>query len=139
MVKLQQHLNTCVASFAQTGAIAALEGGTHPAVLELWRDWEARCNYAADALAQVPGISCSRPEGGFYAWFSFTDRRVSSKRVAEALLDRYQVALVPGESFGVQGKGCLRLTCVRSWEELREGIARLQKAIPELIHEESKK
>lgn len=139
MVKLQQHLNTCVGSFAQTGAIAALRDGPHPAVSALWRDWEARCDFAADALAQVPGITCSRPEGGFYAWVSFADGRVSSRRVAEALLERYQMALVPGESFGAQGEGCLRLTCVRSWDDLREGIARLQKAIPELIHEESMK
>jgi aspartate aminotransferase len=134
MVRLQQHLNTCVGSFVQAGATAALDGSDRPEVCALRRDWEARCDYAADALARVPGVECARPEGGFYAWLSLRGSRLSSVRVAQELLERHHVALVPGASFGPHGEDHLRMTCVRSWDELREGVALLARALPELIH-----
>jgi aspartate/methionine/tyrosine aminotransferase len=135
MVTLQQHLNTCVGSFAQTGATVALDAGPHPEVVALRRDWEARCGHAADVLSRVAGVACARPEGGFYAWIALRETRLSSQRVAELLLERHHVALVPGSSFGPEGEGYLRMTCVRSWDELREGLARLEQALPELSHE----
>jgi aminotransferase len=39
------------------------------------------------------------------------------------------VALVPGSAFGAQGEGFLRMTCVASWENLREGLARLRQGL----------
>lgn len=132
MVTLQQHLNTCAGSFAQTGAATAVGTAASPEVVALWKDWEARCNYVAAALARVPGIQCAPPEGGFYAWIALQGANRSSERMAQLLLERHHVAVVPGAAFGPHGEGHLRVTCVRSWEEVREGVARLARAIPEL-------
>jgi aspartate/methionine/tyrosine aminotransferase len=132
MITLQQHMNTCVGSFVQTGAATALVDEPRPEVVALWRDWETRCVFATDALSRIPGIQCARPEGGFYGWIRLGSPGVSSVRVAEQLLERHHVALVPGAAFGAHSDGYLRMTCVRSWDELREGVAILERVLPEL-------
>jgi aspartate/methionine/tyrosine aminotransferase len=132
MVTLQQHLNTCVGSFVQAGATVALGEPPRREVGEVWREWERRCEYAADALAAVDGLRCPRPEGGFYAWIGLPEG-ACSESVAQRLLAEHHVAVVPGASFGPAGEGHLRMTCVRPWDELREGVACIATALPELI------
>lgn len=129
MTTLQQHLITCAGSFTQTGAATALNGGDTDEVRELWRDWERRCAFMTEALDDMPGVSCTMPEGGFYAWADVRPLGEPSAALAERILRDHQVALVPGAAFGPHGEGYLRMTCVRSWEELREGVSRLEAAL----------
>jgi aspartate/methionine/tyrosine aminotransferase len=126
---LQQHLITCAGAIPQAGATAALEAGATPEVRALWAGWEARCAYAADALDRVPGVSCAKPEGAFYAWVDVRDLGVPSARLAERILRGHGVAVVPGSAFGPGGEGWLRVTCARSREDVREGVARLAEAL----------
>lgn len=128
MVTLQQHLMTCAGSFSQIGAAEALGAEAPPELQALWRDWEARCRYMTRALDRLPGAACAMPEGGFYAWTDVRALGLPSVKLSERLLREEQVATVPGSSFGPHGEGYVRITCVRSWEELREGAARLERA-----------
>lgn len=128
MTTLQQHLMTCAGAFTQTGAIAALGAKAPPELTTLWGDWEARCGYLTGELHAMPGVRCAMPEGGFYAWADVSQVGVPSLELAERLLLEEHVAVVPGSAFGPHGEGYLRMTGVRSWEELREGVARLSRA-----------
>lgn len=128
MVRIQQHLLTCAGTFTQLGAAHALHAGRTNEVGALWSDWEARCNFMADALDAIPGVQCARPEGGFYAWTDISATGIDSVTLTERLLRDHAVVTVPGASFGPQGEGYLRITCVRSWEELHKGIERLRTA-----------
>lgn len=132
MVTLQQHFNTCVSSIAQTGATIALRDEPPAVVRELWNDWERRCHWAALELNKIPGLECGPPEGGFYAWIDARSLNMNSEQLAERLLDEHHVALVPGDAFGPSGRGFLRMTCVRGWDELREGLVVLRRAFAEL-------
>lgn len=133
MVTLQQHLMTCAGSFTQTGAAKALSEEPPSEIKELWKDWERRCQFAVSELNRIPNIACDPPEGGFYAWIDITGTGETSEQLAERLLRKYHIALVPGPAFGATGEGYLRMTCVRSWDDLREGLLRFKQALPKEV------
>ena len=133
MVTLQQHLMTCAGSFTQTGATKALSEEPPSEIKELWKDWERRCQFVVSELNRIPNISCDSPEGGFYAWIDITGTEETSEQLAERLLREYHIALVPGPAFGATGEGYLRMTCVRSWDDLREGLLRFKQALPKEV------
>ena len=133
MVTLQQHLMTCAGSFTQTGATKALSEEPPSEIKELWKDWERRCQLVVSELNRIPNISCDPPEGGFYAWIDITGTGETSEQLAERLLREYHIALVPGLAFGATGEGYIRMTCVRSWDDLREGLLRFKQALPKEV------
>jgi aspartate/methionine/tyrosine aminotransferase len=132
MVKLQQHLLTCVGSFVQAGSATAYGEPPRPEVLALWSDWEKRCTYVASELNAIKGVSCHPPEGGFYAWADVSAIRASAQEIAETLLREHHVAVVPGSAFGPSGEDYLRITCVKSWEDLREGMQRIRRGLSQI-------
>lgn len=132
MTKLQQHLLTCVGSFVQAGATEAFREPPHPEVVALWRDWEKRCEWVSSELNNIKGVSCHQPEGGFYAWADVSGIEATSLEIAETLLREHHVAVVPGSAFGQNGEGYIRITCVKSWEDLKEGMQRIRKGLAKM-------
>ncbi len=127
--RFQEHLITCAASFTQAGAAVALEESPHAEVVDLWREWEARCEMMAQGLNDIPGLSCAKPEGGFYAWVDISATGLESQEFADKLLNDHQVAVVPGAAFGPSGEGYIRINCVRNRDELAEGLKRIRRAL----------
>lgn len=73
------------------------------------------------------GLPCKPPAGAFYA---FPDvRRIStdSREAAEILLNRAQVATVPGTVFGAEGEGHLRFSFSTSIETIEAGLDSLRR------------
>jgi aspartate/methionine/tyrosine aminotransferase len=132
MLRLQQHLITCVSAIAQAGGTAAMAAGEVDVLRAMWEDWERRCAYVTGALASVPGIVCRMPEAGYYAWTDVRGFAIPSVELAGTILREHEVAVVPGSAFGPEGEGWLRITCVRSWAEIREAVPRLQTALSAL-------
>ncbi len=126
MVALQQHLMTCAGSFTQAGAAKALAAPPSAEVVALWQDWEKRCRFVASELDALPRISCAPPEGGFYAWIDVSALGTPSQSLATRLLEDQRVVLVPGAAFGPNGEGHLRMTCVKSWDDLHRGLSRIK-------------
>jgi aspartate/methionine/tyrosine aminotransferase len=127
--KLQEHLLTCANSFVQAGAATALAEMPHSEVIELWREWEARCAMMTQGLNEIPGLKCAKPEGGFYAWVNITGTGYTSQEFTDKLLDEEQLAVVPGPAFGPSGEGYVRINCVRNRDELQEGLRRIRRAL----------
>ncbi len=129
MITLQQHLATCVGSFAQAGGEVAFGEEPGPALTGMWKEWEDRCRFMCGELDALPGVSCPMPEGGFYGWADIRGTGETSLELAERLLRDHHVAVVPGSAFGPQGEGYLRITCVKSREDLEKGVQRFKEAI----------
>jgi len=129
LTKLQAHLLTCSSSFAQVGAAIALGEPPRPEVKDLWREWEARCEWMTEGLNKVPGFQCNKPEGAFYAWVDITGTGYTSQELTDKLLYVGQVAVVPGAEFGSSGEGYIRINCVRNRDELREGLERIRQTL----------
>lgn len=66
------------------------------------------------------------PQGAFYAFVDVRLTGLDSGEFADRLLDEERVAVVPGEAFGEEGRGFVRLSYAGDASELREGVARLR-------------
>ena len=123
--KLMVNSTSCTASFTQRAALAALTGpqdDVNRMVAEFRRRRDAFC----DGLDSLPGFRCARPGGAFYAFASVRGTGISSKELADRLLDEAGVASLNGGSFGAYGEGYLRFSYANSYENLMEAVRRIR-------------
>jgi aspartate aminotransferase len=130
---LQSHATSNVANVSQRAAIAAVSGDL-AAVDEMKVAFDRRRRKIVEMLNQIDGVVCPEPKGAFYAYPSvkgLLGKEVdgvtpqTSTELAEVILDKAEVAVVPGEAFG--SPGYLRLSYALGDDDLVEGITRLQK------------
>jgi aspartate aminotransferase len=73
------------------------------------------------------GLTCESPAGAFYAFPDVTRIHADSRKAADILLDRAQVATVPGIVFGEHGEGHLRFSFSTSLETIEAGLDSLRR------------
>lgn len=73
------------------------------------------------------GLICEKPAGAFYAFPDVSRISHDSREAAETLLDRAQVATVPGVVFGQHGEGHLRFSFSTSLETIEAGLESLRR------------
>ena len=73
------------------------------------------------------GLTCERPAGAFYAFPDVSRVSSDSREAAEILLDRAQVATVPGVVFGPEGESHLRFSFSTSIENIEAGLDSLRR------------
>lgn len=123
-MKLQENIAACVTTFAQVGALAALEGPSE-LVDQMVATYAERCDYLVAALAKIPGIQFCVPQGTFYIFLDISATKMTVSAFAEDLLKKQRVVMVPGEAFGENGKNYVRISFATSMETIQEGIKRL--------------
>ena len=130
---LQSHATSNVANVSQRAAIAAVSGDL-AAVEEMKAAFDRRRRTIVSMLNEIDGVECPTPHGAFYAYPSVKGllgrehdgtRIDTSADLAEYILEKAEVAVVPGEAFG--SPGYLRLSYALGDDDLVEGITRLQK------------
>ncbi|MDN5326900.1 MAG: aspartate aminotransferase [Moorella sp. (in: firmicutes)] len=138
MTDLQSHSTSNPTSIAQKAAVAALTG-SQEAVEMMRREFEQRRNRILAGLRDLPGIECNQPGGAFYVFpyigklFGRKFRGLvlgNSTDVATALLNEFQVAVVPGVAFGAEPY--LRLSYATSMDQIEAGLERLRAFVTEL-------
>lgn len=118
--------NSCTASFTQRAGIAALEG-PQDCVSAMVTEFRRRRDVMVRGLNQIPGIRCSLPAGAFYAFPNITGTGMSSKALADLLLDEAGVACLWGTAFGQHGDGYLRFSYANSMANILEAIERIRR------------
>jgi aspartate aminotransferase len=122
-------------SIAQYASVAALRGDQQ-GVQEMVQVFEQRSRYVTERLQALPGVTCPVPAGAFYVFPNFSayygkkgPRGVinSSSDLAEYLMEKAHLAVVPGGAFGEDR--CLRFSYALSMDDLRVGFDRLETAI----------
>jgi len=73
------------------------------------------------------GLPCDKPAGAFYAFPDVSRISNDSREAAEILLERAQVATVPGVVFGRHGEGHLRFSFSTSLETIDAGLDSLRR------------
>ncbi len=122
--KLMVNSNSCTASFTQKAALAALTG-PQDEVTRMVAEFRRRRDAFCAALNNVKGFRCPLPGGAFYAWPDITATGLSSKDLADRLLNDAGVACLNGASFGAKGEGRLRFSYANSLENLMEAVDRI--------------
>lgn len=114
-----------VSTATQWAGIAALN--LSPKVIdENARAYRERRDLLLSGLNEI-GLSCERPAGAFYAFPDVSRIGFDSREAAEILLDRAQVAAVPGVVFGPDGEGHLRFSFSTSLETIEAGLDSLRR------------
>lgn len=124
MMLLLQTTSSCVAPFLQHAGVAAISGD-QTAVQTMMREYAARRDILVDGLNAIPGITCHRPGGAFYAFPNISSFGLSSEAFTDLVLKRVGVAILPGDCFGNQGRGFVRLCYATSRERITEAITRI--------------
>ena len=106
---LLQTILSCLPQFTQLGGIAALQSPPEyfqNNMLELRR----RRDILIEGLNAIPGISCVKPQGAFYAFPNITATGLTSAEYCRQLLHQTGVCALPGNCFGPHGQGYIRLS-----------------------------
>ncbi|MBU6186739.1 MAG: pyridoxal phosphate-dependent aminotransferase [Synechococcales bacterium] len=124
--KVQDHSTSNVCTFAQYGAIAALEGDQ--SCVEAMRfAFAQRRQVMLDRLNTLPGLTCPKPEGAFYLFPNIQKTGMNSLDFCNALLEEQQVAVIPGIAFGTDSH--IRLSYATDLTTIEKGMDRLEKFI----------
>jgi len=109
---------------AQEAAVAALD--TPDADVQKLIDvYKRRGDLAMWMLEEMPSLRPLRPHGTFYLFVNVERCTRDSRAFARRLLERYEVAVVPGAVFGIPGEGHVRLSLTVDEKQLREAMRRL--------------
>lgn len=126
---IQSHTTSGATTFAQYGAIAALEG-PQDEVEAMRREFERRREVLLAGLQALPGITCTRPGGAFYLFPNITATGLSSLDFSARLLEDYHVAIVPGSAFGADAN--VRFSYATSMAAIEKGLERLRQFVATL-------
>ena len=124
--KLTVNSNSCTASFTQRAGLAALEG-PQDCVTTMVNEFRRRRDAMVKGLNEIPGFRCSVPAGAFYAFPNISGTGMSSKELANFLLNEAGVACLWGTAFGQHGDGYLRFSYANSLANILEAIDRIRK------------
>jgi aspartate/methionine/tyrosine aminotransferase len=128
---LLTHSTGCTATFTQYAGLEALTG-PQDQVEAVVAEYQQRRNVLVDGLNAIPGVRCQRPQGAFYAFPNITAFGCTSDWMADYLLERAGVAVLPGTAFGAGGEGYLRLCFANSMERIKVALERIADALSEL-------
>ena len=124
-VRLQGQQLTCATMVAQKAAEAALTG-PQTCVEQMRKVFEQRRDLICRLASEIPGWRFKKPQGAFYL-FPDVSAIGGGDAVAQMLLDKAHVAVVPGSAFGCPS--CIRLSYAISTEEIEEAMRRIKEAL----------
>jgi aspartate aminotransferase len=132
--KLQSQSTSNATSFVQKGAIAALTG-SQQCVAEFRAEFIDLRDYMLAKLAEIPGVTCTRPEGAFYVYpnisaFLGKGGIKTATELATRLLHEAHVVTVPGEAFGTAEH--IRLSYPVTKQNIDEGTRRMAEFLARL-------
>ena len=132
MKKIQSQSTSNPTSIAQYAAQAALEGD-QSFLKEMCDIFKQRHDYVYQALDAMDGVECPPSDGTFYSFPSFhavierMDGIEDDVQLAQLLLEKAEVALVPGSAFGLSGH--LRLSFATDMDSLKKALTRIKQTI----------
>ena len=132
MKKIQSQSTSNPTSIAQVAAEAALNGD-QGCIAPMVRAFKERHDRVVNRLNKIRGVRCLPSQGTFYAFPDFSKAIAATAGVgndvemAEYLLNKGEVALVPGSAFGAEGH--LRLSYATSMDMLEKALDRIEKLL----------
>ena len=131
MGSLQSHETSNPVTFCMAAAVTALQGD-QACVQQMRTEFAKRAQHMHQRLNAIDGITCIKPVGAFYCFANVSacyDKLgvTGSVAFADTVLDKANVALVPGIAFGWDTH--VRLSFATSMEQIDKGLDRLEKLL----------
>jgi aspartate aminotransferase len=126
MTNIQSHQTSGPVTVSQWAAIGALSG-VQTSIETMRLTLENHRNVMVERLQTIPGLRVTKPHGTFYCFPDFSAYGKSSLQLAEFLLEKVRVVVVPGKEFGMEGH--LRLSYCGTLKEIMEGLERIKWAL----------
>lgn len=126
---IQSHSTSNVCTFAQYGALAALEE-SQDSVEQMLQAFTKRRQVILDGIMAIPHLSCPTPMGAFYIFADISQTEMNSLDFCDALLDSQKVTAIPGKAFGADS--CIRLSYATDLTSIEKGIDRLAQFVGSL-------
>jgi aspartate aminotransferase len=132
MKKIQSQSTSNPTSISQVAAQAALDGD-QACIKPMLKAFKERHDFVVAALNAIPGVNCLPADGTFYCFphvqavIDHMDGITDDIELAESLLDKAGVALVPGSAFGAPGY--IRLSFATGLDTLKTALERLTQAL----------
>ena len=123
LTRLMTNSASCTTTFVQKAGVHALVS-SQDCVAQMRKEFKARRDLIVGGLNNIPGVSCIKPQGAFYAFPNITRLGLSSEEVASRLLNEAGVAVLSGTAFGKFGEGYLRLSYANSQANIQKALER---------------
>ncbi|MBO5883766.1 MAG: pyridoxal phosphate-dependent aminotransferase [Clostridia bacterium] len=127
MIKLQEFFIASVPEPMQMAAVEALYHADED-VAEMVKYYDRNRHLIVDGLNEINGFSCLYPKGAFYVFPNITGFGMSSVEAAEYILEKTHVVTAPGNAFGPDGEGFIRICYASRYEQIAEALERMKKA-----------
>src|SRR5579863_9616090 len=124
ILKLQSHSTSNPTSIAQKAGVEALTA-SQDTVHQMQAEYHRRRNRIVEGLRAIPHVTCTMPQGAFYAYPNVSaylkgNGLGDTTALADKLIDEAHVAVVPGPAFGTNQH--IRLSYATSIENINEGL-----------------
>ena len=131
MPKLQENIAACVTVPSQYAAIKALSSDdTEPDRMR--EGFEKRRNVLVKVINSIDKLSVRSPNVTFYAMVNIKETGMTSEEFAYALLEKEQVAVVPGITYGDACEGYVRIAFTMNEDKIEEGVRRMKRFVESL-------
>lgn len=120
---IQSHTTSNPTSFAQYGAIAALQGDQQ-IVADMRDEFDVRRQYMLSRLQGIKNLKVMEPKGAFYFLVGIEQIGIKSVNFCEKLLSKGKVAAVPGVAFGAEYT--LRFSYATGLDVINAGMDRFE-------------
>ncbi len=138
MSAMQSHQTSNPNSIAQYAAVEALTG-PQGFIDEMKAEFDKRRTYMYERIVKFPHADIQKPKGAFYCFIdlseavelSYKGEKIgSAAKVAEILINEYQVAVIPCADFGFPNH--IRLSYAISLEQIQKGLDRIEKFLKDI-------
>ena len=138
MSSVQSHQTSNPNSIAQKAAVEALNG-PQDSVAKMHAEFDKRRQYMYQRICAMPYVSTIEPMGAFYVFVDVSDvlgkdykgtKIEDTSKMAEILIEEYNVAVVPCADFGFADH--IRLSYAISLEQIEKGLDRIETFLKEL-------
>ncbi|CDN12639.1 Aspartate aminotransferase [Richelia intracellularis] len=129
-ITIQSHSTSNVCTFAQYGAIVALEN-SQDCVAQMLQAFTQRRQVMLARLNAIPGLSCAKPDGAFYMFPDISKTGLKSMDFCNALLEEHKIGTIPGIAFAADNN--IRLSYATDMATIEKGLDRLEKFVKSRI------
>lgn len=130
IIAFQSHTTSNVTTFAQYGAIAALEGKADADIEAMRQAFAKRRDLIYSLVSVIPGVKCLRPQGAFYLLCDISAFGMGSDEFCTRLLEEEKLAAIPCSSFGADNM--IRFSYACSEDNIRQAAERLARFVAKL-------